>query len=173
MTVTTATAVRAADLSADDVFVYGGERQRVLGTTVVGAVAGGDLIEVATIGVESGDERWIDYAASETVAVIDGPSAEKPAPVVAPKRATTATQRAREAVRAGKVRSLPASAALVLYALAAAQDEAEDKVWVPNVGSIATGAGLAVSTTQGHLRALAAKGLAREAGPLQGGWVVA
>lgn len=170
MTATTATTVRAADLRPFDVFAYSGDEVEVIEVT---PLSGSRIVEVH-VRAESAPlgERFIDYGVNETVAVITGPSTEV-APAPAPKAEKTATQRAREAVRAGKVRSLPASAALVLYALAAAQDEASDKVWVPNVGSIATGAGLAVSTTQGHLRSLAAKGLAREAGPLTGGWVVA
>lgn len=167
MTATTVRTVRAADLLKGDVFSYSGTEVEVIEVTPLGST----LVEVRVHDdfVRSG-ERFLDYGVSETIAVSSGPSAEAPMTLAPAPRTTTATQRAREAVRLGKARSLPASASLVLYAAAAAQDEVTDGWSVPSVGSIATGAGLAVSTTTGHLRALAQRGLVRQSGL---GWVVA
>lgn len=170
MSVATATTVRARDLAKGDEFTYSHGTQRVEYVREVGT--DGRLFEVTTFDTFEGRTRWIDYSGTETVEVTGGPSlgaVQVAAARVEPVK--TATQRAREAVRLGKVRSLPASATLVLYALAAAQDEASDEVWVPSVGSVAVGAGLAISTTTGHLRSLRGKGLVRESGV--GGWTVA
>lgn len=157
--------VKASALVKDDQFPYSSGTVQVLAVTPVD----NRIVEVHC--VDNTDKvRWIDYGLTETVEVTSGPSASAPV-VKAPLAATSATQRARNAVRLGKVRSLPASASLVLYALAAAQDESSDAAWVPTLGSVATGAGLAQSTTAGHLRALAAKGLV--GGSNDGGWEVA
>lgn len=162
MNATTVT-VPAARLQAGDEFLYQSTPVRVLKVTPLDA----RLVEVhvADEWATSG-ERFLDYGKAEQVEVGAGPSTVRVAP--APRPATTATQRAREAVRGGKVRTLPASAALVLYALAAAQDESAEGI--PSTASVATGAGLAISTTTGHLRALAAKGLVVQHGTY--GWAL-
>jgi hypothetical protein len=158
MTLATATVVRAADLKVGDVFTYGNDDVTVVHVSDLDS----RFVEVH-VADEFGFQRWLDYGMSEPVQVTAGPSTNLMGAVkVAPTK--SATQRAREAVRLGKVRSLPASAALVLYALAAAQDEADDSVFVPSLASVATGAGLAQSTTRTHLVALRAKGLVRETG---------
>lgn len=163
MTTTTATDVQAQALKVGDQFEYSHSTVTVEAVTPLSE----RFVEVTVTDQDAPlGKRWIDFGRTETVGVVSGPSTKvAPAPVVQVK---TATQRAREAVRLGKVRSLPASAALVLYALAAAQDEAE--AWQPTLGSVATGAGLAISTTRGHLVALRGKGLVRE--DSFGGWSV-
>jgi hypothetical protein len=158
-----ATTVRAASLKEADVFVYGGNEQSVLAVTSISD----RFVEVHTFDQDEARERWIDYGLGETVGVVRGPSAAKPVVVAEP--ALSATLRARAAIRLGKVRDLPASAALVLYALAAAQEEVADGAFAPSLSSVAVGAGLAISTTKGHLSALRAKGLVRETGL---GWVI-
>lgn len=166
MAAATATSVRAQDLKIRDTFVYGGSEVTVTNVADLDS----RFVEV-TVADEWDQPRWLDYGKDERVEVTSGPSTTLMGAVKVEVRTTTATQRAREAVRLGKVRGLPASAALVLYAAAAAQDEVANDVWAPSLASIATGAGLAQSTTRGHLVALRAKGLVRETGV--GGWVVA
>lgn len=157
----TTTRVRAMDLQAGDVFAYS---HTTVTVTLVTRLLD-RLVEVEGIDGH-GDTRYIDYSTAETVEVSAGPSlAQRVA--VAQSTPSYALLAAVTAVKAGRTRSLPASATLVLYAVAAAQESAP----APSLAQVAAAAGLAQSTTSGHLRSLAIRGLV--GGTNDGGWMVA
>jgi hypothetical protein len=166
----TATPVLAAALIEGDRFDYHGTQVTVQATTTL---EGGRLVEVHVIDPYLAQDRYLDHGVREEVMVTGGPSYDAALRAegahVALSQRVSPSQRARDAVRLGKVRALPTSAALVLYAVAAAEEEAGAD-YAPTVGSIATGAGLAIGTVQGYLRTLARKGLVRESGM---GWTLA